>query len=282
MADEKNKKLNSGDDEESSKARNKKDDEIYLEALSPWKQNYGEVLADEKNKKPGDDDDEESFKTRNEEEDDMYLKALMKEAQGGGVSKVTTIKSAFESPPERLEEETAEEEPYEEPEEDVVEEFEEELAEEAIEEEPEVPIEIPGDESSGEDEGSKWEDPFEEDDSTAIKKYIFGVSLDYVDLIDEMNLDERSAFINDAIYIKLAREREDAKNYRWNSLFKHIMLMFITAIIGFPLLFWVGSKSVELTFENYRLMQKNFETLVIDKAKRDATIRSTQEKMQRK
>lgn len=216
-------------------------------------------------------------KTRTDEEDEQYLEAIVKEAKGGKISKVSAIKNESESIPEQLEE--VEEAPEEETvEEEVVEEvLEEEIEEEVVEEEPEEEVLV---EPSQED-GSEWEDPFEEDESAAIKKYIFGISMDYVDLIDEMELDERSAFVNDAIQTKLDKERADEKRSHKQSIVKHIMLTVVTTIVGIPLMFWVVNKSIEVTILNYARTQQNFEKLYTQQAKTDAAIKRVQEELKK-
>ena len=249
-------------------------------------------------------EDEESFKTRSEEEDEMYLEALMKEAQGGSISKATISQKVEIDSPEQPVQEIAKEaeekediptrlpEEVEEVEEEIIEEVIEEIAieEEAIEEEAEqieeeaateLQEEPEKEHPEEEDDGGQWEDPFEDDDSVAVKKYIFGVSLDYVDLIDEMDLDERSAFINDAIYIKLEKERKDAKKHNRNSLVNHVMLIIVALVIGFPLLSWVAAKSIEITSDNYKRMRSNVETLYTGKVRTEAAIRHNQDEMRK-
>lgn len=128
-----------------------------------------------------------------------------------------------------------------------------------------------------------WNDPFDDtDENCAVKKYVFAVSTDYVKKIDEMNLDERSAFINEAICLKISEDKGSRKRAFKLSILKHIVVAIFTVIIGVPLMFILVNKSINLTVKSYRYTQDNFEKLYRDKLKKDAIIKRSHELLQDK
>ncbi len=212
---------------------------------------------------------DEFSKPRSDEEDEKYLEILAKEAMGGEIDTLNFTDIKDEDP--------------EQPEIEIEEEIEEEVVEEApvveeplIEEPVEVTISIP------DDSEISWDDPFEEEENCALKKYIFGIARDYVDMIDKMDYDERTAYVNDAINLKIEQERIDDKKYHQRNILIHIIITIMAVIIGVPTLFWAANKSIDVTVANYQRTQENWERLYREKAKKDAMIRNSRETARKK
>lgn len=108
-------------------------------------------------------------------------------------------------------------------------------------------------------EVSIWEEL--KDDNSVVKKYIIYISKDFIPVIGKMTTDERSAYINDAIQIKLDLEDENkqAAKKRQAVINLIISIFIILAISPFTLLF--ANKAIMATFENYKYSQDNFERL---------------------
>lgn len=121
----------------------------------------------------------------------------------------------------------------------------------------------------------EWKDPFDKlDEDCALKKYIFAISRDYTDAIDVLGLDARSAFVNDAISLKLEKDKEDEKKEAAIDIIRHITLVILTVIIGVPVMFILVNKSIDLTMGSYKYVQVNFEKLYKEKVQKDAIMQS--------
>lgn len=210
-------------------------------------------------------EDDKFEKTRSDKEDEIYLQNIEKTAEGG----VLPDAIPYEKKPKKDELEI-EEPPM--PVEEIIEEVieEEPLVEEIQPEEPEE-FEEPAAERN-------WEDPFEEEEENcAVKKYIFAVSKDYVNMIDPMDLDERSAYVNEAISLMIARDKMDAKKELKLNILRHIVIAVAAVIIGVPVMFYAVNKSIDITIRNYKYTQENFEKLYREKMKKDAIIKNSQD-----
>ena len=108
-------------------------------------------------------------------------------------------------------------------------------------------------------EPEQWEEL--DEDNGVVKKYIFYVSKDFVPLMDSLNPDQRTAYINDAIQRKIDSEYELTAIERKKKIMAHIIVMILTFFIVTPIVLFVVHKSIMMTFENYKYSQDNFEKL---------------------
>lgn len=123
---------------------------------------------------------------------------------------------------------------------------------------------------------SPWDEYTQEEDS-AVKKYIFYVSKDFVPIIDKLSTDERTAYINDAIQKKIDIEHENHKKNAKRKVLIHIAIMILTFIIITPFVLLLAHKSILATFENYKYSQESFEKLYKSRFEKDrAYLRSIQ------
>lgn len=126
-----------------------------------------------------------------------------------------------------------------------------------------------------EEEKSPW-DEFDNGNS-AVKKYIFYVSRDFVPYIDNLSTDERSAYINDAIQKKIDFEDEKKKSEMKRRITAHFVVMILTFVLASPFVLWLSHKAIMATFENYKYSQENFEKLYKQRFEKDrAYMRSIQ------
>lgn len=122
---------------------------------------------------------------------------------------------------------------------------------------------------------SIWEE-FDENNAV-VKKYIFYVSKDFVPIIDELTLDERSAYINDAIQKKIDLENEQKQKELKIKLVIHFILMVLTICLSAPFVIFLAHKAIIATFDNYKYSQENFEKLYKQRFEKDrAYMRSIQ------
>lgn len=123
-----------------------------------------------------------------------------------------------------------------------------------------------------------WEEYSRE--NSAVKKYITYISKDFIELMDEMSADERSAYINDAIQKKLDLENEQLQLEKKKATITHIILVVVTLIISMPFMLIGVNKAIMHTFDNYKYSQDNFEKLYKHRFEKEkAQIRTLQHNM---
>ncbi len=122
---------------------------------------------------------------------------------------------------------------------------------------------------------SKWEELNSNND--VVKKYIIYISKDFVPYIDSLTVDERSAYINDAIQTKLDLEDVKKQKQKKIRLFIHLIITIITICLMTPVALLGVHKAIMMTFENYKYSQESFEKLYKQRFEKDkAYIRSVQ------
>ena len=123
---------------------------------------------------------------------------------------------------------------------------------------------------------NEWQDPFGTNENDAVKKYVIYISKDFVPYVDNMSKDERSAYVNEAIQLKLDMEGKDRKWHLFVRVLRHIIVSVFTLIIAVPALFWLADKSITATVQNYGYVQKNFEKLYKERVDREKAIKEIQ------
>ena len=194
------------------------------------------------------------------EEDDKDFKDFDEED-------VSNIKDEIEQMQKETFEDIVQEPSIEENEEEKPETIEE--IEEAIEELEEEP------QKQSNEDISKWEEL--NSDNDVVKKYIVYISKDFVPYIDSLTVDERCAYINDAIQTKLDLEDIKQQERKKRKLFIHLVITIITVCLMTPIALLGVHKAIMITFENYKYSQDNFEKLYKQRFEKDkAYIRSLQ------
>lgn len=121
-----------------------------------------------------------------------------------------------------------------------------------------------------------WQEE-EDDEESAVKKYILYISRDFVPHIDNLTTDERSAFINDCIQTKLDLDNEEKQKEKKKELAKHFGILILTICLSAPVVLFCVHKTIMATFDNYKYSQENFEKLYRQRfAKDKAYMRSVQ------
>ncbi|MBQ8635274.1 hypothetical protein IJ425_03880 [bacterium] len=122
---------------------------------------------------------------------------------------------------------------------------------------------------------SPWEEL--DENNSVVKKYIFYISKDFVPYIDKLSADERSAYINDAIQIKIDLEDEKKQKDKKVKLISHFIVLVLTFCLMAPIVLHITHKAIMATFENYKYSQENFEKLYRERfAKDKAYMRSVE------
>lgn len=123
----------------------------------------------------------------------------------------------------------------------------------------------------------QWHDPFGTSEHDAVKKYVIYISKDFVPYIDNMDKDARSAYVNEAIQLKIDLEGKDKKWHLFKRVLRHVIVSVFTLVIAVPALFWLADKSITATVQNYGYVQKNFEKLYKDKIEREKAVKEIQQ-----
>lgn len=98
-----------------------------------------------------------------------------------------------------------------------------------------------------------------------MKKYVFQIAEEYVNLVEPLDKEERVAFINDAIEKKLLVDLQAKSTRRKISIVASILVMIFVAIVTLPVVMLITNRAILATFDNYRYSQESFEKLYKDK-----------------
>lgn len=114
-------------------------------------------------------------------------------------------------------------------------------------------------------------------ENSPLKKYIMYIAREFVPIIDSMTIDQRIAYINDAIQIKIDNQKEKELKSKKNQFIIHLIIIISVFILSAPFALYIANKAIMLTFENYKYSQENFEKLYKQRFEKDsAYIRSLQ------
>lgn len=120
-----------------------------------------------------------------------------------------------------------------------------------------------------------WEETRE--DNSVVKKYIVYVVKEFTSILDNLSLDERSAYINDCIQKKIDLESVKKQQEKKKELRNHLIITVLTFLILTPFMLLGVQKAIMLTFENYKYSEENFEKLYKQRFEKDkAYMRSVQ------
>ncbi len=93
------------------------------------------------------------------------------------------------------------------------------------------------------------------------KKFVVNVQNEYVDFFEELSPEKKSLLINEF----LKKEIENKGKYRIRKkairIIKHVLIILLTIVIGFPVIFYLVNTSIQSTLKSYKYMQVNFERL---------------------
>ena len=99
------------------------------------------------------------------------------------------------------------------------------------------------------------------------KKYVVYINPDNVDYVDNLSIDERTELINSVISERQSLNKKQSVLLDRQRYLKHLMIVCITVILSFPLLFYAVNKSLQATITNYQQSQQNFQKLYKERGK---------------
>lgn len=109
----------------------------------------------------------------------------------------------------------------------------------------------------------EWQDPFKNlsEEKTKDKKFVFTIKSDLVPYVADMEPEKRSEYLNAALLDKLKKDKIIMRQNELMIYTKHLVVVFITLVLGIPILFFLVNKSIELTMYSYKYAQQSFEKL---------------------
>ena len=93
------------------------------------------------------------------------------------------------------------------------------------------------------------------------KKFVITINKENIAYIEALTGDERAQLVNSLISNYRNRDLFFAKNITTKKFLKHLLVVILTLLIGFPLVFYITNASIEATANSYREVQSNFEKL---------------------
>lgn len=99
------------------------------------------------------------------------------------------------------------------------------------------------------------------------KKYVVYITPNNVDYVDNLSIDERTELINNVISDKHSSDIKSKRLLERQRYVKHLIVVCITVIIAFPILFFTVNKSLQICISNYQQSQENFQKLYREKGK---------------
>lgn len=98
------------------------------------------------------------------------------------------------------------------------------------------------------------------------KKFVIHIQPENIDYFESLSADDRSKIINTFLFSHLSRAAKDRRKKIIVNLLRHIFVILLTIVIGFPIIFYIVNKSITSTLKSYQYMQVNFERLYQERA----------------
>ncbi len=99
------------------------------------------------------------------------------------------------------------------------------------------------------------------------KKYVIYVNEENINFIDSLSIEERKEIINDILHEQDAYFAAKKRQKQRKIFLLNVLIICITFVIGFPIMFMVVNKAMQATIQNYSSSRKNFEKLYRNEGK---------------
>ena len=105
------------------------------------------------------------------------------------------------------------------------------------------------------------------DGNVKYSKYVIYINPENLEFFESLTVKERKNLIN-----KIIKEQDGIASTRhkirvMQSIMKHIIVAILTLLISIPVIYFVINASLEISIDNYRRSQSNFQTLYREKGK---------------
>ena len=108
---------------------------------------------------------------------------------------------------------------------------------------------------------------FDEFPKSECKKYVIYITPNNIDYVDSLSIDDRTELINNVLYESHNSDIKNKQLKERQKYLKHLIVVCITVIISFPILFFAVNKSLQVSISNYQQSQQNFQKLYKEKGK---------------
>ncbi|MDD3238407.1 MAG: hypothetical protein PHV37_09975 [Candidatus Gastranaerophilales bacterium] len=98
------------------------------------------------------------------------------------------------------------------------------------------------------------------------KKFVINVKKEYVDYFENLSTDSRSKLINGFLKSEIDNKAKNQRKKVVAKFLRHFLIILLTIVIGFPIIFFIVNSSIKSTINSYKYMQVNFERLYQQKA----------------
>ena len=105
------------------------------------------------------------------------------------------------------------------------------------------------------------EKPVERKKGPKAKKFVVMVNAENVNFFDKIPMEERTQLFNKLLSDYQRNTLKEKETKHLIKFSKHMFVAIMTIIISLPIMFIVVNKSIEMTINNYRDVQNNFEKL---------------------
>lgn len=93
------------------------------------------------------------------------------------------------------------------------------------------------------------------------KKFVVNVNNEYVEFFENLAPNVRSKMINNFIKSEIENKSRNRRRKKAVKFIKHFLIVLLTIVIGFPVIFYLVNYSIKSTLNSYKYMQVNFERL---------------------
>ncbi len=90
------------------------------------------------------------------------------------------------------------------------------------------------------------------------KKFVISVKNDLVDYFEEMTPEKRNEIINEFLKDRISTKDKRRRKKLIAKFLRHLLIIVLTIVIGFPLVFVIVNHSLQSTIKSYKYMQVNF------------------------
>lgn len=99
-----------------------------------------------------------------------------------------------------------------------------------------------------------------------IKKFVIHIDAENIEYFEGLHPEDRNKLINEYLEAKISSISKERKKKFVAQFLRHLLIVILTIVIGFPIVFYIVNKSITSTIKSYQYMQVNFGKLYQEKA----------------
>lgn len=99
-----------------------------------------------------------------------------------------------------------------------------------------------------------------------VKKFVIHINAENVEYFENLHPEDRNKLINSFLEAKNSSVSKEKRKKIVAEFLRHFLIILLTLVIGFPIIFYIVNKSITSTIKSYEYMQVNFGKLYQEKA----------------